>query len=116
MTTLTQRAPSAAAPAAPPPAGIAIEVRDLHKTYGPKKAVDGVSFAVRRGEIFGILGPNGAGKSTTLEMIEGLREPDANPGTALLVDGLDVRDRKQRAELRQRIGLQLQTSALFDEL
>ncbi len=94
----------------------AIEVRDLHKTYPGKKAVDGVSFAVLRGEIFGILGPNGAGKSTALEMVEGLREPDANPATVLKVDGLEVRNPKQREELHQRIGLQLQTSSLFDEL
>jgi ABC-2 type transport system ATP-binding protein len=99
-----------------PETEIAIEVRDLYKTYGSKKAVTGVSFAVKRGEIFGILGPNGAGKSTTLEMIEGLREPDKNPATTLTVDGLNVRDKKQRDELHQRIGLQLQTSSLFDEL
>lgn len=91
-----------------------IEVRDLHKTYPGKKAVDGVSFAVLQGEIFGILGPNGAGKSTTLEIIEGLREPDN--GATVQVGGLDVRNKSQRDELHQRIGLQLQTSSLFDEL
>lgn len=72
-----------------------------------------MSFAVATGEIFGILGPNGAGKSTTLEIIEGLREPDPAPNTTIRVAGLDVRERKQRDELHQRIGLQLQTSALF---
>lgn len=97
-------------------AGLAIEVRDLYRTYPGKKAVDGVSFGVVKGEIFGILGPNGAGKSTTLEIIEGLREPDKNSATIVTVDGLNVLNAAQRAELHQRIGLQLQSSALFDEL
>jgi ABC-2 type transport system ATP-binding protein len=94
----------------------AIEVRNLYKTYAGKKAVDGVSFAVLPGEIFGILGPNGAGKSTSLEIIEGLRQPDPNQATVVRVNGLDVQNQKQREELRQRIGLQLQVSSLFDEL
>ena len=55
----------------------AIEVRDLTKTYGELRAVDGVSFDVAEGEFFGILGPNGAGKTTALETVEGLRRPDA---------------------------------------
>jgi ABC-2 type transport system ATP-binding protein len=55
----------------------AIEVDGLEKRYGEVHAVAGVSFAVARGETFGILGPNGAGKTTTLEMIEGLTRPDA---------------------------------------
>src|SRR3712207_988552 len=90
----------------------AISVQDLHKSYPGKKAVDGVSFAVLRGEIFGILGPNGAGKTTALEIIEGLRDPDRSEVTRIEVDGLDVLDRKGREELPQRIGLQLQTSSL----
>jgi ABC-2 type transport system ATP-binding protein len=64
-----------------------IEVKDLVKTYGPKRAVDGVSFTVRRGDILGFLGPNGAGKSTTMKMITGFLRPDAGTAT---VDGLDV--------------------------
>ena len=99
-----------------PIAPLAIEVANLHKSYPGKKAENGVSFSVYKGEIFGILGPNGAGKSTTLEIIEGMREPDKAPNTLVLVDGLDVRDSRQRDELHQRIGLQLQTSTLFDEL
>ncbi|MEI6044892.1 MAG: ATP-binding cassette domain-containing protein [Chloroflexota bacterium] len=95
---------------------LAIQVKHLHKSYPNKKAVDGISFGVVQGEIFGILGPNGAGKSTALEMIEGLRQPDVHPDTALIVDGLDVQNPKQRKELHQRIGLQLQTSSLFEEL
>src|SRR5687767_10337947 len=64
-----------------------IEVKGLVKTYGPKRAVDGISFSVKRGEILGFLGPNGAGKSTTMKMITGFLRPDA--GTAM-VDGVDV--------------------------
>ena len=52
----------------------AIEVQDLVKTYGSLRAVDGISFTVPPGQVFGLLGPNGAGKSTTIEMIEGLTE------------------------------------------
>ncbi len=61
----------------------AISARDLRKSYGALQAVDGVSFEVRAGEFFGILGPNGAGKTTTLEIVEGLRRPDA--GTVSLL-------------------------------
>src|SRR4051812_41939480 len=75
---------------------VAIEACNLHKTYRGGKAVGGVSFAVLRGEIFGILGPNGAGKSTTLELIEGLREPDHQPGTTIAVDGLNMLERRPR--------------------
>ena len=54
-----------------------ISARDIRKSYGDLRAVDGVTFEVAPGEFFGILGPNGAGKTTTLEILEGLREPDA---------------------------------------
>ncbi|MEY3608524.1 MAG: hypothetical protein RLZZ447_1312 [Verrucomicrobiota bacterium] len=64
-----------------------IEVKGLVKTYGPKRAVDGVSFSVKRGDILGFLGPNGAGKSTTMKMITGFLRPDAGSAT---VDGVDV--------------------------
>jgi ABC-2 type transport system ATP-binding protein len=64
-----------------------IEVKGLVKTYGAKRAVDGVTFTVKRGDILGFLGPNGAGKSTTMKMITGFLSPDA--GTAK-VDGIDV--------------------------
>jgi ABC-2 type transport system ATP-binding protein len=49
-----------------------ISVQDLQRSFGAVRAVDGVSFEVRRGEVFGLLGPNGAGKTTTVEMLEGL--------------------------------------------
>lgn len=62
-------------------------VDSLVKTYGGRNVVDGVSFEVNQGEIFGILGPNGAGKTTTLEMIETLRPID---GGRALIDGIDV--------------------------
>ncbi|PAW73462.1 MAG: multidrug ABC transporter ATP-binding protein [Opitutia bacterium Tous-C4FEB] len=64
-----------------------IEVKGLVKTYGNKRAVDGITFTVKRGEILGFLGPNGAGKSTTMKMITGFIRPDA--GTAI-VGGIDV--------------------------
>ena len=82
-------------------------VRDLHKSYGHTVAVDGVSFEVHEGEIFGLIGPNGAGKTTTMECIEGLRAPDRG---AITVLGLDpVRDVRA---LQERIGVQLQEAQL----
>jgi ABC-2 type transport system ATP-binding protein len=88
-----------------------IVARDLAKRYGSLQAVDGVSFEVAEGEVFGILGPNGAGKTTTLEMIEGMRPIDS--GSAV-VDGIDVRADPRR--VKARIGIQLQASSFFDEL
>ncbi|NUT47644.1 MAG: ABC transporter ATP-binding protein [Saccharothrix sp.] len=88
-----------------------IEVVDLVKRYDGKVAVDGVSFTVDEGEIFGILGPNGAGKTTTVECVEGLRTPD---GGTIRVDGLDPR--RDRAELRTQLGAQLQQSELPDRI
>lgn len=83
----------------------------LHKTYGSTVAVQDISFAVERGEIFGILGPNGAGKTTTVEMVMGLRQPTT--GTVRVL-GLDPQ--RQGQELRQLIGVQLQQAALPDRL
>ncbi|MGH2418248.1 MAG: ABC transporter ATP-binding protein [Candidatus Limnocylindria bacterium] len=88
-----------------------IAVRDLRKRYGQLTAVDGVSFEVAEGEVFGILGPNGAGKTTTLEMIEGMRPIDSGDAA---IDGVDVRANPR--EVKRRIGIQLQSSAFFDEL
>ncbi len=82
-------------------------VNGLRKWYGDVKAVDGVSFEVKRGEIFGIVGPNGAGKTTTVECVEGLRRPDG--GTVRLL-GLDPL--AQRMAVAERVGVQLQESAL----
>jgi ABC-2 type transport system ATP-binding protein len=89
----------------------AIEVEGLTKRYGSHVAVDAVSLTVKRGEAFGILGPNGAGKTTTLEMIEGLRKPDAGEITVL---GEKVWPDPRR--IQARIGVQLQTTSLFDML
>ena len=88
-----------------------IQVQDLRKSYGDLKAVDGVSFSVESGEVFGILGPNGAGKTTTVEILEGMRAPDS--GTAL-VNGIDVQ--KDPRSVKAVIGIQLQSSAYFDRL
>lgn len=89
----------------------AIAVEGLRKTYGDLVAVDGVSFEVHEGEFFGILGPNGAGKTTTMEMVEGLRRPDA--GTISI---LGESPWPRNVGLLRRIGIQLQASAFFDKL
>lgn len=88
-----------------------IIVENLTKKYGTFSAVDGISFSVRQGEIFGILGPNGAGKTTTLEMIEGLK--GITSGTVKL-NGYDVV--KETAIVKSLIGVQLQSSAFFEGL
>ncbi|WP_316781886.1 ABC transporter ATP-binding protein [Streptomyces sasae] len=88
-----------------------IEVTDLRKSYGGRAVVDGVSFAVEEGEIFGILGPNGAGKTTTVECVEGLRVPD---GGRVRVTGLDpVAEHEKTARV---LGAQLQQSELQPKL
>ena len=85
----------------------AVEVEGLVKRYGETLAVDGVSFRVERGEIFGMVGPNGAGKTTTIECVEGLRRADRGRITVLgFTPGPSDED------LRQRIGIQLQESNL----
>src|ERR1700753_1537155 len=87
-----------------------LKVSKLTKVYDDKKVVDGISFEVKKGEIFGILGPNGAGKTTTLEMIETLREIDGGTAT---IDGVDVA--KHPYEVRGRIGVQPQPPGLQDK-
>lgn len=87
-----------------------VEVNDLKKHYGDKRAVDGVSFSVKKGEIFGILGPNGAGKTTTLEMMEALRPIDSGSVT---IDGIDVAKDAQR--IKYLIGVQPQSPAFQDK-
>lgn len=84
-----------------------LSVQDFRKVYGNFVAVDGVSFQVGRGEIFGLLGPNGAGKTSTLECLEGIRRPD---GGALRI--LNVAPDHEPRKLRNLIGVQLQTSSL----
>jgi len=88
-----------------------IRVRGLRKTYGSLVAVDGVSFDVVRGEVFGLLGPNGAGKTTTVEILEGLRDLDSGTVTVLGIDAV-----KRPDDLRARVGVSLQTAALYPKL
>lgn len=87
-----------------------IEVKDLKKRYGDKQAVDGISFSVKKGEIFGILGPNGAGKTTTLEMMETLRPIDSG---SVMIDGIDVA--KHPDKVKYVIGVQPQSPAFQDK-
>ncbi len=89
---------------------IMVEVKNLKKRYGDKQAVDGVSFNVKKGEIFGILGPNGAGKTTTLEMMETLRPIDE--GT-VHIDGINVAE--QPDKIKYIIGVQPQSPAFQDK-
>ena len=89
----------------------AVQVENLVKRFGSFTAVDGVTFAVERGEVFGILGPNGAGKTTTLEIIESLQKPTLGRVSVL---GLDVQS--DAAKVKARIGVQLQASAYYDYL
>ncbi len=88
-----------------------IQVRDFKKVYGDFLAVDGITFDVQRGEVFGLLGPNGAGKTTTLECLEGLRTPD---GGTLRVAGVDPTHEARR--LRDVIGVQLQSSGMPESI
>ena len=87
-----------------------IDVRKVVKSYGKTNVVDGISFSVKKGEIFGILGPNGAGKTTTLEMMEALRKIDS--GT-VIIDGLDVTNNPQK--IKHIIGVQPQSPAFQDK-
>jgi ABC-2 type transport system ATP-binding protein len=87
-----------------------LKVKNLQKSYNDKKVVDGISFEVKKGEIFGILGPNGAGKTTTLEMIEALRPID---GGEVTIDGVDVA--KNPYDIRAMIGVQPQSPAFQDK-
>jgi len=84
-----------------------LSVTDLRKVYGDVVAVDGISFDVQRGEIFGLLGPNGAGKTTILECLEGIRQAD---GGTLEVLGVDPGQEPRK--LMNLVGVQLQSSGL----
>jgi ABC-2 type transport system ATP-binding protein len=94
----------AARPAADPDA---IRVEGLRKAYAGREILGGVSFRVRRGELFALLGPNGAGKTTTVEILEGYRRPDGGSARVL---GLDPVHEARR--LRPRIGLMLQEGGI----
>jgi ABC-2 type transport system ATP-binding protein len=86
----------------------AILVENLVKSYGNIRAVDGISFSVEAGEVFGMLGPNGAGKTTTTEIVEGLRKADSGRAQ---VFGIDVL--QNSAEAKAKIGVALQTATLM---
>src|SRR3984885_11633634 len=78
-------------------------------SYGPVRAVDGVSFEVEAGEVFALLGPNGAGKTTTIEILEGFRNRDAGEVQVL---GIDPGDRRSGQRLRSQLGVVLQELAV----
>jgi ABC-2 type transport system ATP-binding protein len=95
----------------PVPTTAAIEVEGLRKAYGAHEAVRGLSFSVRRGEVFGLLGPNGAGKTTTVEILEGYRQRDGGSARVL---GHDPGERSP--ELRERVGIVLQSCGTYPHL
>lgn len=89
----------------------AVEISDLRKSFGSKRAVDGLSLAVPTGTFFGLVGPNGAGKSTTLKMSTGLLRPDEG---SIVVDGLDVWSDTRL--IKERIGVVPEDLRLFERL
>ncbi len=88
-----------------------IDVRDLHKSYGARKVVDGLTLTVTAGEICGFLGANGSGKTTTIRMLCGLVRPDGGGGTCL---GLDILTDAPR--IRRQIGYMTQRFSFYDDL
>jgi ABC-2 type transport system ATP-binding protein len=89
----------------------ALQIEDLHVSYGPKRAVDGVSLQINEGEIFGLLGPNGAGKTSTLSAIEGLVRPDSG---SIRIGDVDARTNPTAAKAR--MGVQLQSTSFQSDL
>jgi drug efflux transport system ATP-binding protein len=89
----------------------AIEVKNLTRDFGDFRAVDDLSFQVRRGEIFGFLGPNGAGKSTTIHMLTGLLQPTSGSGQ---VAGLDLA--REAKGIKRQIGYMSQRFSLYEDL
>ncbi len=110
-TITSQRIGAITAPAPRPTAESVIIIQDLRVSYGTVKAVQGISFQVKPGEIFGLVGPNGAGKTTTLSVIEGIVKPDS--GTVFVL-GYDVQ--KHPTEVKVRLGISLQSTSFFDNL
>jgi ABC-2 type transport system ATP-binding protein len=91
--------------------GLALQVDDLRVSYGPKRAVDGVSLEINEGEIFGLLGPNGAGKTSTLSAIEGLLRPDSG---SIRIGDIDAGANPTAAKAR--LGVQLQSTSFQADL
>jgi ABC-2 type transport system ATP-binding protein len=89
----------------------ALEVKGLTKLYGDIRAVNNISFAIKRGTIFCFVGPNGAGKTTTMEIVEGLKRPDSGE-----IELLGMPMPKEQARAKERVGVQLQTTSLFERL
>jgi len=89
----------------------AIEITNLEKSYGNVQVLKGLSFTIKRGEIFGLLGPNGAGKSTTLSIIEGILKADAGQ-----INVLGMNMHTHARQIKQRIGVQLQSTSLLPDL
>ena len=92
-------------------AELVIDVRDLHKSYGSRKVVDGLTLAVKAGEICGFLGANGSGKTTTIRMLCGLVKPDGGGGTCL---GLDIL--RDAPRIRLQVGYMTQRFSFYDDL
>ena len=90
---------------------LAINIEDLHKSYDDVKAVQGVSYNIRKGEMFGLVGPDGAGKTTTIRMLCGLAKPDS--GSATLLDMDIVKDKNKIKDL---IGYLSQRFSLYGDL
>jgi ABC-2 type transport system ATP-binding protein len=90
---------------------MSIEVKELTKNYGQQKAVDALSFTVKKGEIVGFLGPNGAGKSTTMRIITGYLQPD---GGEALVCGMSVKDKP--SQTKSKIGYLPEANPLYHEM
>ncbi len=98
-------------PIAPTDTELIIEVQNLSKHYDSLKAVDGITFDVRKGEVFGILGPNGSGKTTTIRMLCGILQPSGGTGSAA---GFDIL--KDSEKIKSRIGYMSQKFSLYDDL
>ena len=88
-----------------------IDVHDLHKRFGDKEVVAGVSLRIERGEIFGFLGPNGSGKTTTIRLMCGLLTPDAGSGTCL---GHDILTEAEA--IKRKVGYMTQRFSFWDDL
>ncbi len=88
-----------------------LEVNNLKKSFGNLKAVDGISFKIKAGTVFGMLGPNGAGKSTTIEILTGLQNRDQGE-----IDILGLNLEKDKDLLKEKLGVQLQSPALYEKL